>query len=92
MLSYHMITLILFSHLTFCKIVQLSSHMILSVIFKIINSCIYLGGAHCTNLENKTLLCLLVEKLSVCHQSPKRGRFKVHLGPRVGFGRLMTNN
>jgi hypothetical protein len=52
-----------FSHLTFCKIVQLSSHMFLSVIFAIINPCIYLGGAPYINLENKTLLCLIVEKL-----------------------------
>jgi hypothetical protein len=49
-----MITLIL---------VELSSHMPLSVIFVIINQCIYLGGAPCINLENKTLLCLIVEKL-----------------------------
>jgi hypothetical protein len=27
-----------------------------------------------------------------CHQSPKSGRFKVHLGPLVGFGRMMTSN
>jgi hypothetical protein len=27
-----------------------------------------------------------------CHQSPKRERLKVHLGPRVGFGELMTDN
>jgi hypothetical protein len=52
-----------FRHPTFCKIVQLSSHMSLSVIFAIINSCIYLGRAPCTNLKNKTLLCLIVEKL-----------------------------
>jgi hypothetical protein len=51
-----------FRHPTFCKIVQLSSHMPLSVIFTIINPCIYLGGAPCTNLENKTLLCLIAEK------------------------------
>jgi hypothetical protein len=47
----------------FCKIVHLSSHMPLSVIFAIINPCIYLGEAPCTNLENKTLLCLIIEKL-----------------------------
>jgi hypothetical protein len=41
-----------FRHHAFCKIVQLSSHMLLSVIFAIINPCIYLGGAPCTNLEN----------------------------------------
>jgi hypothetical protein len=52
-----------FRHPTFCKIVQLSSHMPLSVIFAIINPCIYLGGDPCINLENKTLLCLFVEKL-----------------------------
>jgi hypothetical protein len=49
--------------------------------------------APCINLENKTLSYLIILKtLSVCHQSPKRGRLKVHLGPRVGFGGLMTNN
>jgi hypothetical protein len=63
-----------FRHTTFCKIVHLSSHMSLSVIFVIINPCIYLVGAPCTNLENKILLCLIVKKtLSVCHQSPKGG-------------------
>jgi hypothetical protein len=55
--------------------------MLLSVIFAISNPCIYLGEAPCTNLENKTLSNLIVEKLCVCHQSPKRGRLKVHLGP-----------
>jgi hypothetical protein len=52
-----------FRHPTFYKIVQLSSHMPFSVTFSIINACIYLGGALCTNLENKTLLCLIIEKL-----------------------------
>ena len=52
-----------FRHPTFCKIVHLSSHMPLSVIFVIINPCISLGGAPCTNLKNKTLLCIIVEKL-----------------------------
>jgi hypothetical protein len=67
--------------------------MPLSVIFAIINPCIHLGGAPCTKLKNKTLLYLIIEKLlSVYHQSPKMGRLKVHLGPRVGFGGLMTNN
>jgi hypothetical protein len=41
----------------------LSSHMPLSVIFAIINPCIYLGGTPCTNLGNKTQLCLIVEKI-----------------------------
>jgi hypothetical protein len=44
-----------FRHPTFCKIVQLSSHMLLSAILAIINPCLYLGEAPCTNLENKTL-------------------------------------
>jgi hypothetical protein len=44
-----------FRHPTFCKIIQLSSHMLLSVILTIINPCTYLGGAHDTKLENKTL-------------------------------------
>jgi hypothetical protein len=52
-----------FRHPTFYKIVQLSSHMPLSVTFAIINPCIYLEGAHYINLKNKTLLCLIVEKL-----------------------------
>jgi hypothetical protein len=52
-----------FRHLTFCKIVHLSSHMLLSVIFAIINLCTYLGGALYTNLKNKTLSYLIVEKI-----------------------------
>jgi hypothetical protein len=52
-----------FMHPTFYKIIQLSSHMLLSVIFVIINLCTYLVGAPCTNLENKTLSYLIVEKL-----------------------------
>jgi hypothetical protein len=50
-----------FRHSTFCKIVQLRSHMPLSVIFAVINPCISLGGAPCTKLK-KTLLCLIAEK------------------------------
>jgi hypothetical protein len=52
-----------FRHPTFCKTIQLSSHMLLSVIFVLVNPCISLGVAPYTNLENKTLLCLFVEKL-----------------------------
>jgi hypothetical protein len=52
-----------FRHPIFYKIIHLSSHMPLSVIFAIINSYIYLGGPPCTNLKNKTLLCLIVKKL-----------------------------
>jgi hypothetical protein len=42
----------------FYKIVHLSSHMPLSVIFAIINLCIYLGGAPCTNLEKQNSIML----------------------------------
>jgi hypothetical protein len=52
-----------FRHPTFCKIVQLSSHMLFSMIFAIINPCTYLEGAPCTILENKTLSYLIVKKL-----------------------------
>jgi hypothetical protein len=51
-----------FRHPTFCKIVQLSSHTLLSVNLVLINPCISLERAPCTNLENKTLLCLIVKK------------------------------
>jgi hypothetical protein len=34
-----------FRHIMFCKIVQLSSHMILSVISAITNPCIFVGGS-----------------------------------------------
>jgi hypothetical protein len=39
--------------------------MLLGVNLVIFNPCILLGGDHCTNLENKTLLCLIIEKLQV---------------------------
>jgi hypothetical protein len=58
-----MITLKLLRHPTFYKIVQLSSHMLVSVNLVIINSCIPLGGAPYINLENKTLSYLIVERL-----------------------------
>jgi hypothetical protein len=50
-------------HPTFCKIVQKSSHISLSVNCVLFIPCISLVGAPCTKLENKTLLCLIVEKL-----------------------------
>jgi hypothetical protein len=52
-----------FRHPTFYKIVQLSHHKFLSVKLVLVNPSIPLGGAPCTNLKNKTLLCLIVEKL-----------------------------
>jgi hypothetical protein len=44
-----------FRHTTFCKIVQMSSHMPLSVIFTIINPCIYLGGSTLYTFEKTKL-------------------------------------
>jgi hypothetical protein len=55
--------------------------MLLSVIFAIINPCTYLGGAPYTNLENKTVSYLIIEKLQVFVIITKKGRLKVHLGP-----------
>jgi hypothetical protein len=81
-----------FRHSTFCKIIQLSSHMPLSVIFAIINLCIYLGGAPCTNLENKTLLCLIVQTSKCLSSITKTGEIESASRPHVGFGGLMTNN
>jgi hypothetical protein len=75
-----------FRHSMFCKIIQLSSHMPLSVIFAIINPCIYLGGAPYTNLENKTLLCLIVKKNSKCLSSiTKNGEIENASRPPCGF-------
>jgi hypothetical protein len=50
-------------NLTFCKIVQKCSHKLHSVNFVLIQPIHIFRGAPCTNLENKTLLCLIVEKL-----------------------------
>jgi hypothetical protein len=61
-LSCHMITLFCLGTPTFCKTIQLSSHMLLSVNVVIFNPCVPLGGDPCTNLEHKTLLILIVEK------------------------------
>jgi hypothetical protein len=76
-----------FRHLTFCKIIQLSSHMPLSVTFAIINLCIYLGGAPCTNLENKTLLCIIIEKLCLSSIT-KKGEIKSASRPSCGSWRI----
>jgi hypothetical protein len=75
-----------FRHPIFYKIIHLSSHMPLSVIFVIINPCIYLGGAPCINLENKTLLYLIVEKLYKCLSSiTKKGEIESASRPLCGF-------
>jgi hypothetical protein len=82
-----------FRHPTFCKIVQLSSHMLLSVIFAIINSCTYSRGSSLYKFGKQNSIMLNYWKtLSVCHQSTKKERLKVHLDTRVDFGGLMTNN
>jgi hypothetical protein len=47
--------------------------MPISVISAIINPCTSLGGASCINLENKTLLCLIVKKLEVFVINHERG-------------------
>jgi hypothetical protein len=66
--------------------------MLLSVILAIINPCTYLGGDPCTNLENKTLSYSIIENSKCLSVITKRERLKVHLGPRVSFGGLITNN
>jgi hypothetical protein len=66
-LLYHYIFSLDYTHLvrhpTFCKIVEKSSHISLSVNCVLFIPSISLGGAPRTKLENKTLLCLIVEKL-----------------------------
>jgi hypothetical protein len=44
-----------FRNFTFCKIVQMSSHMHLSMNCVLVQSMHIFRGAPCTNLENKTL-------------------------------------
>jgi hypothetical protein len=62
-LSCHLITNILLGTPTFYKIVQNNSHFSPRVNYVLFIPCISLGGAPYTKLENKTLLCLIVEKL-----------------------------
>jgi hypothetical protein len=61
-LSYHLITHNLLGTPRFAKLYKraLSFVCVNCVLFI---PCISLGGAPCTKLENKTLLCLIVEKL-----------------------------
>jgi hypothetical protein len=74
-----------FRHPTLCKIVQLSPHMPLSMIFAIINPCIYLGGAHCTNLENKNLSCLIVENSKCLSSITIKGEIESAYRPPRGL-------
>jgi hypothetical protein len=63
--------------------------MLLSMIFAIINPCTYLGGAICTNLENKTLSYLIVLKNSSCLSSiTKKGEIESASRPPCGFWRI----
>jgi hypothetical protein len=62
-LSCHLITHIFLGTPHFAKLYKKSSHISLSVNYVLFIPCISLRGAPCTNLENKTLLCLIVEKL-----------------------------
>jgi hypothetical protein len=50
------------------------------------------GGALHINVEINSFTCILLKTLIGCHQSPKRGRLKVNLGPCVDFGCVITNN
>jgi hypothetical protein len=62
--------------------------MPLSVIFAIINPCIYLGGAPYTNLEKKTLLCLLLKNSKCLLSIIKKGEIESASRPPCGFWRI----
>jgi hypothetical protein len=62
-LSCHLITHIFLGTPHVAKLFKKSSHISLSVNCVLFIPCLSLGGATCTNLENKTLLCLIIEKL-----------------------------
>jgi hypothetical protein len=62
-LSCHLITHIVLGTPRFAKLYKKSSHISLSVNRVLFIPCISLGGAHCINFENKTLLSLIVAKL-----------------------------
>jgi hypothetical protein len=62
--------------------------MLLSVNLVLVNPCIPLGGAPCTNLENKTLLCLIVKKTLSVVINHKKGEIKSASRPPCGFWRI----
>jgi hypothetical protein len=76
----------------FCRNIWIISHVhILVWCFSCHLLCTHLGGANHILLQNLKFY-LLLKILIGCHQSPKMGRLKVHLGPSVGFGWVMTSN
>jgi hypothetical protein len=50
--------------------------------------CISLGGAPCTKLENKTLLCLIIEKLRVFVINHQKGEIESASRPPSVFLRI----
>jgi hypothetical protein len=62
--------------------------MLLSMKLMLSNPCIPLGGAPYTYLENKTLLCLIVEKLYVLSSITKKGEIESASRPPCGFWRI----
>jgi hypothetical protein len=82
-LDYHLITHS-FRHPTNCMIYVLKlphAHILVcNDLFVLYHGCIHLGRVSCINHGIKLFL-LLLKTLIGCHQSPKRDRLKVHLGP-----------
>jgi hypothetical protein len=66
----------------------MSSHISLSVNCVLYIPCISLGGAPCIKLENKTLLCLIVEKLHVFVINHQKGEIESASRPPSGFWRI----
>jgi hypothetical protein len=62
-----------FSHPTFYKIVQLSSHMLLSVKCVLINPCISLGKLLVQIWKTKLYYAYFLENSKCGHQSPQVG-------------------
>jgi hypothetical protein len=91
-LSCHLITHIFLGTPHFAKLYNNRSHISFSVNYVLFIPCTSLGGAHCTTLENKTLLCLIVEKLQVLSSITKMGQIESASWSHVGFGGLMINN
>jgi hypothetical protein len=81
-----------FRHLTFCKIVQKSSTYFLVWILCSFNPCISLGELLVQIWKAKLYYAYLFKNSKCCHESLKRGRLKVHLGPHVCFRQLMAVN
>jgi hypothetical protein len=92
-LSYHLITLVLLCTPHFEKLYKRAFTYLLVWIMCLFNPCISLGGRLLYKIwKTKLYYAYLLMNSKCCHQSPKRGRLEVHLGPLVGFRGLMTNN